>query len=400
MQRLLVQMRLGAWLNPDCITKYATILFAFELAMFGFFVAGTHGLVVSLSGPATTDFVSFYGAGSLTNAGTPFLAYDRIAHHAAEQRATQPGIGYNYFYYPPPFLLICAILARLPYLAAFFTFQAVTMGGCLLAVRAILPHVRMICLLAFPAVFWTLGTGQNAFLSACLFASGTLLVDRRPVLAGLALGALCYKPHFGVLIPVALVAGGHWRVLAGAAASTAAITGLSIALFGWETWHAFLLAAAKSQSVYTTHSIDLAGLASPFGATLVLGGGVSLAYVIQGLVTLMVSIAVGFAWKRNVSLPARAAILIAATPLAIPVVMFYDLMLVGVAMAWLVRAGWTGGFPPWHRTALGVVFLMPLLSGNLDGDSKLLIAPLTALGGFALAFSQVRYEQSSQFSSK
>ena len=96
---------------------------------------------------------------------------------------------------------------------------------------------------------------------------------------------------------------------------------------------------------------------------LVLGGGVSLAYVVQGLVTLMVSIAVAIAWKRNVSLPARAAILIAATPIAVPIVMFYDLMLVGVAMAWLVRAGCESAFPPWHRTALVVLFLEYIFYG-------------------------------------
>ena len=31
-----------------------------------------------------------------------------------QQAATEPGIGYNYFYYPPVFLLICGLLARLP----------------------------------------------------------------------------------------------------------------------------------------------------------------------------------------------------------------------------------------------------------------------------------------------
>lgn len=46
------------------------------------------------------------------------------------------------------------------------------------------------------------------------------------------------------------------------------------------------------------------------------------------------------------SLPVRAAILLAATPLAAPVAMFYDLILSGMALAWLVR--WSEGrrFPP------------------------------------------------------
>ena len=387
-------LREGLWLTPKRLQTFGLSLLTFEIVMFAFFVAGTHGLIVPLSGPVSTDFVSFYGAGTLANTGNAYLAYDPAAHHAAEQHATEPGIPYNYFYYPPVFLLICMFLARLPYLPAFVAFQAVTIGPCLLAVKTILPKARNISLLAFPSVFWTLGTGQNAFLSAALFAAGTVLLVRRPWVAGLAFGALCFKPHFGLLIPVALVAGGHWRTFAGAAVGAAVLVALSAVAFGWETWWAFLIAAARSDAVYATRSIDLAGLASPFGATMVLGGGRSVAYAVQGAVSVAVAAGVGIVWHRwaGASLPVRAAILIAGTPLAVPVVMFYDLMLCGIAMAWLVRAGQANGFPPWHKTALAVLFLMPLLSGNLDGDSKLLIAPLTAIGCFALTISQARHE--------
>ena len=63
-----------------------------------FMAAGTHGLIVPLARPTTTAFVSFYAAGSLADAGTPQLFYDRAEHYAAEQRAAAPGIDYNFFY--------------------------------------------------------------------------------------------------------------------------------------------------------------------------------------------------------------------------------------------------------------------------------------------------------------
>ena len=102
-------------------------------------------------------------------------------------------------------------------------------------------------LLAFPAVFWTIGLGQNAFLNAALFGGFTLLLDRRPLSAGMLLGVLCYKPHFGLLAPVAL----HRRpAVAGAfagAAITVAVAGrASVALFGWGTWTAYLTAFSHS----------------------------------------------------------------------------------------------------------------------------------------------------------
>jgi alpha-1,2-mannosyltransferase len=385
MRAVVHMMRVGDWLSHDHVQRWLRSLLLFEVVMFSVFVAGTHGLIVALSRPASMDFVSFYAAGRLTDVGTPWLAYDHMTHHIIEQQATEIGIPYNPFYYPPIFLLLCGILAKLPYLFAVMVFQAATLIPLLLAVRLILRGVSPVLLVAFPAVFWTVGTGQNAFLTAALFASATFALDRRPVVAGLLFGALCYKPHFGLLVPVALVGGGHWRVIAAAAFSSLTLATISLMLFGWQTWQAYLSAAIESQSVYTTHAIFLGGLTSPYGAVIVFGGSPLLAGVTQAVITSLIGCSVAVVWRRVRSLPIRAALLVAATPVAVPIVMFYDLMLVGVAMAWLMRAGRDDGFPPWSKTALALLFVMPLLSGNLGGNSHLLIAPSTAAGGLLLA---------------
>ncbi len=56
--------------------------------------------------------------------------------------------------------------------------------------------------------------GQGAFLIALLLGGGLLLVDRHPFLAGLLFSLLInYKPHLGLLIPVALLAGRRWQAL-------------------------------------------------------------------------------------------------------------------------------------------------------------------------------------------
>ena len=91
----------GELLSWQRIRVGCAILLAIEIAVFLFMAAGTHGLIVPLPKPTSTDFVSFYAAGSLADAGTPELAYDQATHYAAEQRATQEGIEYNFFYYPP-----------------------------------------------------------------------------------------------------------------------------------------------------------------------------------------------------------------------------------------------------------------------------------------------------------
>jgi hypothetical protein len=386
-RRLLGQARSGVWLTRERVRAYAAILLVLELAGLVFCVAGTHGLIVPLNGPISTDFVSFYAAGLLTDAGTPALVYDQAMHYAAEQAAREPGIAYNYFYYPPVFLLLCGALARLPYMVAFIGFQLATLVPCVLVGRRILAEKgweALLPLLAFPAVVYTVGTGQNAFLSAALFGGATLLVDRRPILAGLLFGALCYKPHFGLLVPVALLAAGRWRVFAAAAVTVAALVGASVLAFGWETWSAFLTAAAGSHATYEAH-ISHSGMASPFGAVLVMGGSPTLAYGVQAMATVVAVVVVWWAWRGDLSLPYRAAVLAAATPIAVPVVLFYDLMLSGVALAWLVRAGREHGFPAWGRTATAVLFIMALLTANVHPDSHRLVTSLTADGVLILA---------------
>jgi hypothetical protein len=385
MNLVLRGIRSGSWLTKERMTAYVWMLLVTEFAGTAYCIAGTHGLIVPLQTPASTDFVSFYAAGRLAASGAAWLAYDRAAHYAAEQQATAPGIAYNFFYYPPVFLLVCAVLARLPYLWAYAVFQVGSLAACVLAVRAILPNTRLLFLLAFPAVFWAAGTGQNALLTASLFAAATWQIDRRPILAGILFGAVCYKPHFGLLIPIALVAGGYGRVFAAAAGTVVALIVVSGMAFGWETWIAFLHAMPSSQSVYTSHDIDLNGLASPFGAMLVLGQGPWRASVVQAICSLGAAVLVGVVWQRRLSLPVRAAVLAAAVPAAAPIIMYYDLMLAGVAVAWLVKAGQSSGFAPWTKTLLAMAFLLPLFSKNVGDAHYWPVAPATAALVLSLA---------------
>jgi Glycosyltransferase family 87 len=390
-QFVLARLRSGDWLDGRRVRIWAGLLLAIEIAGFVFLIAGTHGLILPLHRPTTTDFVSFYAAGTLADASTPWLAYNEAAHYAAEQQAAAPGIEYQFFFYPPVFLLLCAALARLPYLAAFAVFETATLTAYLLVACTILRERDwrvLLPLLAFPAVFWTLGLGQNAFLTAALFGAATLAIDRRPIAAGLLFGALCYKPHFGLLIPIALAAGGRWRAFAAAAAATAALCGLSLVLFGLQTWSAFFAAAAGSHAVYGSGRIDLAGFTSPFALVLMLGGPAGLAYILQALAAIAAAGLVAWVWRRRGDPPNRAATLAAATLVAVPVALLYDFMLASIAALWLVRAGRENGFPAWEKTGLAALFMVPLLARGIGDAWHVPAAPSAALALLALAIAR------------
>jgi alpha-1,2-mannosyltransferase len=383
------QWRSGEWLTAKRVRGYAAILLVIELAVFCFFVAGTHGWIVPLEKPNTTDFVSFYAAGRLADAGTPALAYDQTAHLAAEEAVVGKGIEYQYFNYPPVYQALFAPIAYLPYLIAFVLFEVVTLLLFLAVARRILDDrgsTALLVLVAFPMVWWNIGLGQNAFLTAALCGAGTLLVDRRPVLAGLCFGALCYKPHIALLVPLALASGGYWRSFAAAVVSASALLLASLAFLGPETWHAFLAAAGASHSMYESGRILFGGFVNPFGAMRLLGASVAAAYAVQATFSVIAAVAVAIVWYRRASLPARAAVLASATLVAVPLSLLYDLMLGAIAGCWLLR-GQGHDTAPWEKTVLAMIYVVLIDSRALAEQFTI---PVNTIAALALLTLSVR----------
>ena len=351
---------------------------ALQAALLIFIACWQHG-AFGAAAATSSDFVSFYAAGKLALASTPALAYDQTAHYLAEQAARGGGTPYQFFFYPPVYLLVCAALATLPYYAAFALFQVGTLAPFLLVARAILREhgwTWAAPLLAFPAVFWTIGLGQNAFLTAALFGGFSLLLVRNPASAGVLIGLMCYKPHFGMLVPVALIAGGHWRAFAAATGTVTALIGLSVALFGADTWWAYLGATVNAKTVFASGRIDYAGLVSIFGAERLMGFAVGSAYALQAVASLEMVMLVTLIWRRALTPPIRFATLLAATLLAVPVALVYDHMLLLLAVILLVREAKDTGFLPWERLALAGIYTLVLLTWLLGTVWHLPLGPV------------------------
>ncbi|MDR3537046.1 MAG: glycosyltransferase family 87 protein [Acetobacteraceae bacterium] len=389
--RLIDFLRRADWLNSNRIFAWSAVLLIEEALIVGFLALWQHGVITADASGPSSDFVSFYAAGKLALAGTPALAYDQAAHFLAEQQAATGG-GYQYFFYPPIFLMLCAVLARLPYLVAYAAFQVVTLSLFVATMGAVLRVSGwkwIVPLLAFPPVFWTLGLGQNAFLTASLFGGFTLLVDRRPLSAGALLGLLCYKPHFGLLAPVALLAGRRWRAFAAAALMVAGLVGLSAWLFGWDTWAAYLAAFRSSNAVYGSGRIDYAGVVTLFGAARLLGVGTTQAYAVQAVAAVLMAGLIALIWRRDMSLPVRAASLLAGTLLAVPLALLYDKLLVLLAIAWLVREARRTGFQSWEKLVLLLTWPVSLLTWPVGSNWHVPLGPLVSFAVLLMCLRRV-----------
>lgn len=377
----------GDWLTRDRILAWSGVFLVVQLGLLAFVFLWAHGVFAPLTAPMPTDFVSFYGAGRLTLAGAPALAYVQSAHHAAEVAATAPGMPYVYFYYPPVYLLWCALLALPPLPVAFVLFQAISAGIWLLVMRSVL---RMggaswaLAMLAYPAVSWTLLTGQNAFVVAGLLGAATLLLDRRPVVAGLLLGTLCFKPHLALVAPIALAAGGYWRTFAAAALAVGLWIALSGALFGVDIWRDYLAALGASSVVYETGRVELNAYVTVYGAVRVLGGGAAAGHAAQAVASVVAAGVVAWIWRRDPGPELRGASLAAGMLATAPMALMYDLLLLSVTFAWLVRLGLRTGFRPWEKLAMFACFAIALVSRHLAMALPVPLGPLAPAAMLAL----------------
>jgi alpha-1,2-mannosyltransferase len=385
----------GRWLTPTRARAYPLILLVTAAVIAGIWVALADGLVDPMGKPVGTDFSNVWAAGKLALEGQPTAPYDPVLQHAAERKAfggrDVPFFGWHY---PPIFLMSAAMLALLPYGWALLAWMALTLPAYLLVIRAIVPRAETLLLaLAFPAVFINLGHGQNGFLTAALLGGGLVLIDRRPLAAGALFGLLAYKPQFGIVIPLVLVATGRWRTLAVAALSVLAACALATALFGPEVWTAF----ADSTAFTKTVVLEAGGtgwekIQSMFSAVRMWGGGVQTAYLVQATLDVLVAVTLVWLWRTPVAADLKAAALPCACLLTTPYVLDYDLVVVGVSIAFFASFALVRGLQDYEISVLALAWLAPLITRSIGGISGIPLGLASVLALYGLVLRRARTE--------
>jgi len=301
--------------------------------------------------PIANDFVNVVAAGQLAREGKAAAAYDWPLHKQAEIRA----IGHDFddyygWHYPPTFLFVAAALAALPYLTAAIAWLTLTLAAYTAAMIGILGDVlgrRTSALVAFgfPAALWNVTAGQNGFLTAALIGGTLGLLERRPVLAGICLGLLTYKPQFGLLFPLVLIADRRWLTIAVATAVASALAGLSWLAFGGASWIAFVhWMPITSHVVLGEGHADFSRLQSVFGFIRAYGGSESLAWTVQIVWSVALAAGTVWLWRSRAPFDLKAAALAAGALLATPYLYMYDLTALAVAFAFLLRYALARGF--------------------------------------------------------
>jgi len=426
-------LRAGTWVSRERIRLIAlAVLFASVVGL-GFILATSNGLNDYQGRPLGTDFSNVYAAGTYVLEGNAAAPFDLPSQFAREKQIFGDNTQFYGWHYPPFFLFVAALLALMPYALALAVWQGATFGIYLFAIkmitsswpglsrpstsffgihgqdvdarrhqgvyarlrRAMAGHDGLWLLLAvaFPAVFVNIGHGHNGFLTAALIGLALVQLNARPALAGVLFGLLAYKPQFGLLIPLALVAGGYWRSFAAAAATVVALAAVTTLAFGTDIWNAFLASTHFTRVVVLEqgdtgwHKIQ-----SIFSWTRMWGGSIPLAYAVQGAATLALAAGVLWLWRSEASFNLKAAALVIGAILATPYSLDYDFVILAPAIAFLVIDGLQRGFLSWEKSAVALLWFMPLVARSVAQQALMPLGVIAMLILFVLILRRAAHD--------
>lgn len=287
--------------------------------------------------PIVTDFLPVYLAGKLALDRHAGEAYDWHGFHQIQTGFVGHSFsGFLGWHYPPLYFVVAAALACLPYAFAFLVWVSVTSAAYAATAQKIANRGALFAL-ALPPVLACAMVGQNGLFSAAILGMMLVWLPDRPYLAGALLAALTFKPQFGILIPIVLVASGYWKTLGVAAVLTLVwiILGFAISptsMIGFfhhlpETSHAILDEGASGWSK----------LQSIYGILRLVGANSQIAWSAQIGLALAAGLFTIWLWRSNQSYGLKAAALCTATLLATPYIYYYDLPLLALPLLFLAR---------------------------------------------------------------
>jgi len=371
---------------PSSLLNVCFVLFVINVSFFpsAFFahwwILDDKGLGIPI------DFVNVWSAGKLVLDGHPALAYDWDIQKQVQIAVLGQSYEGNFaWHYPPPFLFVAALLAHFPYAVAFIGWAAISLVPYLAVMRAIVGRpFGWLLAASFPVVLTNTLVGQNGFLTASLIGGTLYLMPTRPVLAGICLGLLSYKPQYGLLFPLVLIAASQWTVFFTAGVVAAAMAFVSWLAFGIETWQAFFhWLPMFSQAFLTEGRAPWGKMQSIFALVRYFGGTEQLAWVFQWIMNGAVAVLLVLMWRSSrIGYPLKAAALAAGCLLVTPYLFLYDMMVLAIALAFLVRIGLSEGFQPYELPALGLVAALlmfyPLVGAPTGFGATLVVSCLIA----------------------
>lgn len=353
--------------------RYAVIgALAIAMTLFSVFamqMVMSKDLITPAGAPMGGDYAAFWTAAKAMAAGDAAAIYKPEAFKQWLFEIGPPRERWGLTWqYPPTYFLVIGFLALMPYAAGY----ALWTGGGLAIFAASargagLRGEALVILLAAPAVFQAVITGQNGFLTATLLLSATMLVDKRPALAGLCAAMLTIKPQLGLLLPIAYIAGGHWRAFGTAAVGSIGLAGASVAVFGFAPWAAFFESLVGVSGHVSTGAMPIYKMPTFYAAFFMAGFPPVIALAFHLIGAGAAAWATAVIWRRSDNAALKAGIVCCGAFLVAPYAYYYELVIMAVPITLLAMQSVKNGWRPFDHLILTGLFLGPML---MPGDAS------------------------------
>lgn len=379
------------------IIAYSFLMFAVYLAIFVFFVYFWRGELRNLFSPFCVDFGLFYAAGKMTLAGNVAQIFDVQAHHAMTELVLNLTLPYFLpWLYPPFFLFVIVPLTLLPFDVALIVWLALTLAFMIVAARRMLPsHKKLAFLLVgFPGVFLNLRWGQNGFLSTALLGLSIAFMETSPVLSGVMVGLLAYKPQLAILPFFVLIITKNWKAILSAFSTVISASILSLLIFGKEVWIGFFQSLFHTSSYLMETSKEVTSSIQPTLLTTLIDLGIDsrISLAVQMIVALCAVAVVSWAFLRSKRLTLKGIMLVLGMPLIIPYFMQYDLVILGLALVLLIYDFSVNGYTKLEGVMAALLWLMPLINSPVVLFTKIQLCPIVLIVEMVMIIKRINRE--------
>jgi hypothetical protein len=243
------------------------------------------------------------------------------------------------FPYPPSFLLFIWPLGILPYGLSYLFWVTGTLSLFVYAVLKTCSRLPFAlgCAVVAPVCIVNIWYGQAGFLTGALLIAGIRSTTTRPIVSGVLLGLLSFKPQLGLLVPLALAAAGLWRTFAVACATVAGLVIISAIAFGPGAWVAWISGLPEYAEWFQRPVPGAFFKISVNDYLHMLGLGSGAALAAQALVSATVASLIWISFRRGSTPLAHAALLTGAI-VASPHTIVYDAPMVVASMILFIQA--------------------------------------------------------------
>lgn len=312
------------------------------------------------------DFQAFYIASLMVSDGTFAEIYNLDTYNS--RRVLEIGDASQYSWNYPPFaFFLIAPLAALSFIPALILWSLVPLPVAAWTSYRVVPHwLTPIVTVFSPPLVQNFIIGQNGMISAVILGGGLLTLPTYPVAAGLIFALAAYKPQLALLVPICLLAGRHYRAFAAMAVGGVVLVLASAATFGIDAWFAFLEQISNQKGYLDRGELPLERLPTTYAAILRLTDSITAAQLAQGASSLGAVSLAAWTWARTEAPAERALVLMAATLLATPYAYEYDLAILIVPFAWILKEYMVQRSPGTDLFALLAIWFAPFLTFFFD----------------------------------